>query len=84
MRCRRGNETSRQNITDSQAIIAKHGIGLNDDPHFTWVQNGGGNHSQAAAEKFFNNLSVADASGGKPAVESALQNMGELMKQGNF
>lgn len=79
------NATSRQHILDSQDIIAKHGIGLNDDPrNFTWAQNGGGNHSQAAAAKVFNTLSAADASGGKPAVEAALKNMGELMKQGNF
>ncbi|QCP54368.1 type IV secretion protein Rhs [Trinickia violacea] len=79
------NATSRQHILDSQSILDKHGIGLNDDArNFTWAQNGGGNHTQAAAEKVFNTLSAADASGGKPAVESALKNMGEQMKQGTF
>ena len=34
--------------------------------------------------KVFNTLSAADASGGKAAVENALKNMGELMRQGNF
>ncbi|WP_322047673.1 hypothetical protein [Paraburkholderia sp. J67] len=34
--------------------------------------------------KVFNTLSAADASGGTAAVENALKNMGELMKQGNF
>jgi hypothetical protein len=79
------NTTSRQHILDSPAIISKHGIGLNDDPrNFTWAHNGGGNHSQAAAQKVLSTLSTAGLSGGKAAVESALKNMGELMKQANF
>ncbi|MFD2882363.1 hypothetical protein ACFS4T_00055 [Pseudomonas lini] len=33
-------------------ILAKHKIGLNNDPrNFTWAQNGGGNHSIASAKK---------------------------------
>ncbi len=71
-------------ITDSQKILAKHKIGLNNDPrNFTWAQNGGGNHSIASAKKVYEVLQKADV-GGLASVQNALQKMGAQMTKGVF
>ncbi|CAM5203469.1 hypothetical protein [Lysinibacillus sphaericus] len=74
----------RKYITDSQDIIKKHGIGLNDDlRNFTWAQNGGGAHTKKAA-KFVHDTLVEANKEGKEAVEEALKLLGKNAKRGKF
>lgn len=79
------SQESRQHILDSQKILEKYNIGLNDDiRNFTWAQNGGGLHTQESARKVAELLKAADATGGKASVELALSDMGSQMAAGEF
>lgn len=72
-------------VTDSQAILKKHGIGLNDDlRNFTWAQNGGGAHTIAAAKHTHSVLLKADQAGGLSAVETALKSLATNASKGIF
>ncbi|WGY73166.1 RHS domain-containing protein [Burkholderia cepacia] len=72
-------------ITESQAIIQKHGIGLNDDlRNFAWAQNGAGAHSVEAARNTRDVLKAADMTGKTSEVESALNQLRANASKGIF
>ena len=65
--------------SDSQDIIQREGIGLNDDiRNFTRAENGAGAHTKEAAEYVYEQLSQSDN------IQETMKRLGKEMNEGEF
>jgi RHS repeat-associated protein len=72
-------EENQKLVTDTHALIDRHGIDINTGrKNFTVAENGNGAHTIKAAQHVHDTLKAAEKSGGKAGVESALPRLGTV------